>query len=152
MLEIISSQKTVRHYVLALAILFSVLFAPGAMLYAASSLNGNASAAVAYELSNQGAMTLIDIRRPSEWQQTGVGKGVHKISMHESGFVERIDALLSGDRSKPLALICAAGNRSSMVKAKLNAIGFTNVTNIAEGMFGSGAGPGWLKRDLPLEQ
>ena len=115
-----------------------------------SSYNGNASAAAAFELSQRKEMKLIDIRRPSEWRQTGVGRGAHKISMHQSGFVARIDALLGGDRSKPVALICARGQRSSNMKARLNALGFTNVTNVKEGMLGSKSGPGWLKRKLPI--
>ena len=95
-------------------------------------------------------MKLIDIRRPSEWKQTGVGKGAHKISMHQSGFLERLEALVEGDRNQPIALICARGHRSSYLKAQLNKLGFTNVTNVAEGMLGSKAGPGWLRRKLPL--
>jgi rhodanese-related sulfurtransferase len=29
--------------------------------------------------------------------------------------------------------------------------GFTQVYNIKEGMVGSGGGPGWIKRGLPVE-
>lgn len=150
MLSAINSRKPVRLYIRALTTLFVILFAPVTVGHAASGLNGNASALAAYELSNKGAMTLIDIRSPSEWRRSGVGKGAHKISIHEAGFVDRVDALLDGDRTRPVALICAAGKRSSMTKAKLNALGFTNVTNIPEGMFGSSAGPGWIERDLPV--
>ncbi|MEP1208911.1 MAG: rhodanese-like domain-containing protein [Rhizobiaceae bacterium] len=112
--------------------------------------NGNASADAAFKLSQGNKLKLVDIRRPSEWRQTGVGSGAHKISMHQSGFVARIDALLGGDRSKPVALICARGHRSTNMKARLNALGFTNVTNVKEGMLGSKSGPGWLKRKLPI--
>lgn len=114
--------------------------------------NGNASASAAFDLSQRQIVKLIDIRRPSEWRQTGVGRGAHKISMHQSGFVARLDALVNGDRNQPVALICARGHRSLNMKAKLNALGFTNVTNVAEGMLGSRAGPGWLKRNLPLNR
>jgi hypothetical protein len=37
------------------------------------------------------------------------------------------------------------------MKEKLNSLGFTNVTNVSEGMLGSRAGPGWLKRNLPIK-
>ncbi len=112
--------------------------------------NGKASAAAAFEMSQRNVIKLIDIRRPSEWRQTGVGRGAHKISMHQSEFVSRLDALVGGDRSQPVALICARGVRSSKMKARLNALGFSNVTNVSEGMLGSKSGPGWLKRKLPL--
>ena len=115
----------------------------------AADLNGRASAPRAYSLSNNNKLRLVDIRRPSEWRTTGVGKGARRISMHQSGFVNRIDKLLGGDRSKPVALICAHGNRSRRMKARLNKLGFTNVVNVSEGMLGSKAGPGWLKRGLP---
>jgi len=115
----------------------------------AADLNGRASAPRAYSLSNKNALRLVDIRRPSEWRATGVGKGAHRISMHQSGFVSKIDKLVGGDRSKPVALICARGNRSRRMKAHLNKLGFTNVVNVSEGMLGSKAGPGWLKRGLP---
>jgi hypothetical protein len=29
--------------------------------------------------------------------------------------------------------------------------GFTNVYNVSEGMAGSKAGPGWIRRGLPIE-
>ena len=131
-----------------LALVFTVLTA--AVALAETSYNGNASAAAAFDLSQRQVLKLVDIRRPSEWRHTGVGRGAHKISMHQSGFVARMDALVNGDRSQPVALICARGHRSSNMKAKLNALGFTNVTNVSEGMLGSKFGPGWLRRKLPL--
>ena len=115
------------------------------------SYNGIASADAVHNLTKANVMKLIDIRRPSEWRQTGVGQSAHKISMHQSGFVERINALVGGDRSQPIALICARGNRSAWMKEQLNSLGYTNVTNVSEGMLGSQAGPGWLKRNLPTK-
>jgi rhodanese-related sulfurtransferase len=112
--------------------------------------NGIAGAAEVLQLAQEDKIQLVDIRRPEEWRQTGVGKPAHRISMHQSGFVMNIDALLDGDRTRPVALICARGGRSGKMKARLNALGFTNVTNISEGMLGSRAGPGWLKRKLPI--
>lgn len=113
--------------------------------------NGIKSAAAAHKLAKANALKLIDIRRPSEWRQTGVGQSAHKISMHQSGFLQQVLALVEGDRNRPIALICARGNRSAWMKEQLNARGFTNVTNVSEGMLGSQAGPGWLKRKLPTK-
>ena len=117
---------------------------------AEANYNGITSAPIAFDLLKRQVVKLIDIRRPSEWRQTGVGRGAHKISMHQSGFLARLDALVSGDRSQPIALICARGQRSRYMKAQLNQLGFTNVTDVSEGMLGSPSGPGWLKRKLPL--
>lgn len=116
-----------------------------------TNYNGIASAKTVHKLAQANVMKLIDIRRPSEWRQTGVGLPAHKISMHQSGFVERISALVGGDRTQPIALICARGNRSAWMKEQLNSLGYTNVTNVSEGMLGSQAGPGWLKRNLPTK-
>lgn len=33
---------------------------------------------------------------------------------------------------------------------RLRAAGFTQIIDVPEGMLGSGAGPGWLKRGLPV--
>ena len=114
--------------------------------------NTHAEADEIHDLAIRGDVYLIDIRDPSEWKQTGIGKSAHPISMHRNGFLAKLDALLQGDRSKPVALICARGNRSSHVKAQLNKIGFSNVINVREGMFGSRYGPGWLKRNLPTKK
>ncbi len=135
---------------LALAVVVGIfLSTPDAAFAAEKPYNGRASAPKAYSLAKENTVELIDIRRPSEWRTTGVGKGAHRISMHQSGFINKIDRLTGGDRSKPIALICARGNRSARMKAKLNSLGFTNVINVSEGMLGSKAGPGWLKRKLP---
>ena len=37
------------------------------------------------------------------------------------------------------------------MQKELEARGFTRVYNVKEGMVGSGAGPGWIKRGLPVE-
>ena len=52
---------------------------------------------------------------------------------------------------KRQALICRTGNRTGQVQKFLQAQGFTNVLNVSEGMAGSGAGPGWARRGLPIE-
>ena len=97
-----------------------------------------------------GDLTLLDIRRPDEWAATGSGEGAHRLDMRRKDFIEVLDGLLDGDRSKPVALICARGVRSNWTSQKLIEVGFTNVIDVPEGMLGSSTGPGWLKRKLPL--
>lgn len=109
------------------------------------------SAARAHELARAGEVLLIDIRRPEEWRDTGIAESAKPVSMHEKGFIEKLLALTGGDRSKPLALICAAGVRSSFLQSHLSRLGFTRVIDVSEGMLGSAAGEGWLKTGLPVK-
>lgn len=113
------------------------------------------SAPEAYEQSRAGRVTLIDIRTPSEWRQTGVAEGAHRVNLHNprgiEGFVARILADVDGNKDAPIALICRTGSRTTQAQKVLMDQGFTKVYNVNEGMAGSGAGPGWLKRGLPVE-
>ncbi|MCX7149971.1 MAG: rhodanese-like domain-containing protein [Rhodocyclales bacterium] len=102
-----------------------------------------------------GKLILIDIRTPPEWKETGVARGARQVNMLHpqgaKGFVEQLMGELKGDRNTPIALICRTGNRTTQVQRYLQSVGFTQVYNIKEGMAGSGAGPGWIKRGLPVD-
>ena len=109
----------------------------------------------AYEAAKAGKLTLIDIRTPPEWKQTGVPQGATLINMIHpqgaAGFLNEVLAKVGGDRTAPIALICRTGNRTTQVLRFLQAQGFTHVSHIPEGMAGSRYGPGWLARRLPTE-
>jgi len=109
----------------------------------------------AYQAAKSGKLTLIDIRTPPEWQQTGVAEGALRINMIHpqgaAGFLNEVLAKVGGDKTAPIALICRTGNRTSQVLRFLKDQGFTQVSHIPEGMAGSRAGPGWLARKLPVE-
>jgi len=66
--------------------------------------------------------------------------------------LQSILQMTGGDRNAPIALICRTGNRTTQAQKHLQSLGFTQVYNVKEGMAGSIAGPGWLKRDLPLDR
>lgn len=110
----------------------------------------------ALALMQSGKLTLIDIRRPEEWRETGVAVGAVRISMADAegtaGFVRQVEAQLGGDRNAPVGLIGRSGSRSGRMQQALLDAGFTQVYNIREGMAGSGAGPGWIARGLPVER
>lgn len=112
------------------------------------------SAPEAYSRASAGEITLIDVRSPSEWRQTGLPAHGEAVTIHDPdglpAFVRKIASLLGNDPSRPVALICASGVRSSYAEKLLEHAGFTTVYNIAEGMLGGRAGPGWLKRALPI--
>ncbi len=103
-----------------------------------------------------GEILVIDVRSPQEWRQTGVAKGARRVTIHDpgglAGFVEAMKAALGGDLGKPIAVICATGNRSTLAQRLLAKAGFTRVLNIKEGMLGGRYGRGWLPRGLPVER
>lgn len=135
---------TIRHFIAALGLLSSLALA-----------NPDLTAPEAAAAVSAGKVTLIDIRTPPEWKETGVAKGAKLLNMlHPQGAPGFTNALLEqvkGDKNAPIALICRTGNRSTQVQRYLQSQGFTQVYNVKEGMAGSGAGPGWIKRSLPVE-
>ncbi|MDH3236125.1 MAG: rhodanese-like domain-containing protein [Alphaproteobacteria bacterium] len=120
--------------------------------YAGSAL----SAPDAHAQARAGKIVLIDVRSPGEWRDTGVPAGAKLVTIHHPqgarGFLRDILAAADGDKTRPIALICARGVRSSRGKRFLEANGFTNVIDVPEGMLGRGAAPGWLARKLPVRR
>ena len=96
-----------------------------------------------------------DGRSPEEWRQTGVPRGARRVTSHDpgglKGVLKAMAAAVDGDLKKPIALICARGNRSTFAQKVLGEAGFTRVFNIREGFAGGPYGPGWVKRGLPVE-
>lgn len=131
--------------------LFAALFLSACLAEAGPAL----SARDARDQVQAGTITLIDVRTPGEWRQTGVPAGATLIDMNNTqgpqGFVDAVLSRVKGDRNAPIALICRSGNRSALMQNTLEEQGFTRVYNIREGMGGSATGPGWIKQGLPLE-
>ena len=134
----------------ALASLAALTLIPA---FAATGLEMSAPDALAQ--LKAGKLILVDIRTPDEWKQTGVAQGAVRLDMQHPkgapGFMEDLLKLTKGDKNAPVALICRTGNRTTQVQRYLEAQGFTQVFNVREGMAGSGAGPGWIKRGLPVD-
>ena len=97
-------------------------------------------------------VVFIDIRHPDEWKQTGIATTAHPISMHQKGFLAKLDKLIGGDKSKKIALICATGARSAYIQAELKKRGYSNAISVAEGMMGGINGKGWIPRGLPVKK
>lgn len=104
----------------------------------------------ALEMAKAGKLTIVDIRRPEEWRQTGVAESALRLDMRDPNFPDVLLGKVQGDRNAPIALICRTGNRTTQMQRALLQQGFTNIYNIKEGMAGSGAGPGWIRRGLPV--
>ena len=115
-----------------------------------TSGEGKLTAIAAFAAAQAGEILLVDIRRPDEWQRTGIAEGAVPIDMRRPDFT---DAVLAARASPtpPIALICARGVRSARMTARLTDAGLTPIIDVPEGMLGSFAGPGWVKRDLPLQ-
>ena len=113
------------------------------------------SAVQAHELAQAGEVTLIDIRQPEEWRQTGVAQDVKRVSMRQPGggqaFAQAIYEAAGSNLDAPIVLICRTGSRTSRLVPLLKEMGFTNVVDVPEGMLGSRAGPGWIARGLPVD-
>jgi rhodanese-related sulfurtransferase len=109
----------------------------------------------AWRMAEAGQIVLVDVRSPEEWQQTGVPAGARAVTIHNAhglvGFLDSLRAELNGDFDRPIALICARGNRSSLAFSALSEAGYSQVLNVREGMLGSADGPGWLSRGLPTD-
>lgn len=111
------------------------------------------SAAETFAAATDGRISVIDIRTPEEWRQTGVAPGAARVDFYRGpeALLKSVLETVGGDRNAPIALICRTGNRTTQAQKFLQAQGFTQVHNVKEGMAGSAAGPGWLKRNLPVE-
>lgn len=114
------------------------------------------TADTAYANARAGKLTLIDIRSPEEWRRSGLPAGALPVSMHapggETAFAKAVLRAVGGDKSKPIAVICAVGNRSRWAQRFLTEQGHVAVQDVSEGMFGRGKNlPGWIRRGLPIE-
>src|SRR5690606_35515362 len=132
-------------------ILYLVVLAVTTSFSAPSGADVILTAAEADRMSRDGEAVLVDIRGPDEWRRTGVAASAATVSIHEPDFLRKLDEATGGDRDRPVALICATGGRSSAILPQLRQIGFSRVMDVAEGMIGGQAGPGWIAAGLPLK-
>jgi len=89
--------------------------------------------------------TVIDIRRPDEWQATGVIPGSHLVTFFDANgkvnpdFGPELQKLISSP-SDEVVFICRTGNRSQALSEYLaGQAGFTNVVNVQNGIMN------WIK-------
>lgn len=112
---------------------------------------GVLSAAEASARAAAGELLIVDVRTPAEWRETGIPRGAARADIHDSGFLAQVGRIVGGDRSRPIAVICARGNRSARARQVLAAAGFAAVYDIREGMVGGAHGRGWLAGGQPTE-
>ena len=92
---------------------------------------------------------LVDIRRPEEWQDTGVAEGAWPIDMTHPRFGERLFAARDLAAGRPVALICRTGHRSGLVMSKLREAKAAGFVDAVGGMLGAPGRSGWIERGLP---
>jgi rhodanese-related sulfurtransferase/glyoxylase-like metal-dependent hydrolase (beta-lactamase superfamily II) len=81
-------------------------------------------------LNNGNGLVLVDVREPWEYRQGHIPQA---LSIPLGDLARRVDEL---DTSKPVALVCATGNRSQSAAALLGQKGFAKVYNVQRGMVG----------------
>ncbi|AXE66240.1 hypothetical protein BBF93_04025 [Hyphomonas sp. CACIAM 19H1] len=104
------------------------------------------SAREAHDKLAAGEITLIDVRTPQEWRQTGTAPGAQRITLQGKDFLKQV-MHAAGGFDAPVAFICRSGQRSGQAAAQARAVGFTQVYNVVGGMEGPG---GWLSERLPV--
>jgi rhodanese-related sulfurtransferase len=104
----------------------------------------------AHRLAAEKKVVLVDIRRPDEWAETGVGEHAVRIDMEDPMFIAKLNAAMGDDRTKPVALICRTASRTRVVQQALTQHGYTRVINVEGGMAGNAADRGWIARGLPI--
>ncbi|ABI77904.1 rhodanese domain protein [Hyphomonas neptunium ATCC 15444] len=104
------------------------------------------SAREAYDKLRAGEITLIDVRTPEEWRQTGVPEGAKRATLQDKDFLKQVMAH-AGAFEAPVAFICRSGQRSGQAAAQARAVGFTQVYNVVGGVEGP---DGWLAERLPV--
>ncbi len=94
-------------------------------------------------------VTVVDIRRPDEWAETGVVEGSHRLTaFDENGelvpdFGTRFTELV--DAEDEVVLICRVGNRTGVLaRALAEGLNYSNLYNVTHGIME------WLDEDRPV--
>jgi len=82
------------------------------------------------EKINEGNVILVDVRTPGEWE-SGVIKNPLKLNFLEIDFKQKIEKL---DKTRPIAVYCKSGGRSSKAAKLLSEIGFKEVYDLKGGI------------------
>ncbi|HTT11317.1 MAG TPA: rhodanese-like domain-containing protein [Burkholderiaceae bacterium] len=117
----------------------------------------------AWQLIQQGAARLIDVRTAPEFKFVGRVPGSVNVEWHgwdpapRARFLELLGA--AANRDQPVLLICRSGVRSDAAASSAAEAGFTRVYNVLEGFEGQidakrqrGKLNGWRFAGLPWEQ
>ena len=110
----------------------------GLLIFAASLYAEVQHIAATPEFLTRG-ITVIDIRTPGEWRQTGIVKGAKTIMFFDDRGGYNVDKFLAElnkvvKKDEPFALICHTGSRTAMVSDFLDKELGYKVINLTGGM------------------
>lgn len=105
------------------------------------------------ELEQSQGTAVIDIRTPTEWKQTGVIEGAHKIMFFDekgrplvNEFMKKFNQIVK-DKNQPFILVCRSGSRTKMVTKFLDEkMGFSHAEHLTHGM------NLWIKNNKPVSK
>jgi sulfur-carrier protein adenylyltransferase/sulfurtransferase len=95
----------------------------------------------AQELVAADSPALVDVREREEWDEGHLPGAVHVPRSH---LESRIESAVP-DRSRPVVVYCASGNRSAFAAKTLEELGYENVVSLAGGF------TDWKRNGLPFE-
>jgi phage shock protein E len=119
-----------RRIALLLAIVFAGCWRPEATPNAnsASANRPGKDPATARALIATGAV-VIDVRTADEYAGGHLASAVNLPVQELSSRLGEIDALVAGDKTRPVVVYCAAGGRAAKAKLQLEAAGYAHVVN-----------------------
>jgi rhodanese-related sulfurtransferase len=108
------------------------------------------------ELMDEG-VTVIDVRRPDEWRETGVVEGSHLLTAFDDrgDFVRSFPADMQNlvKQDEPVVIICRVGNRTGLLaRAMAQQAGYTKVYNVTDGITAWIAEGRPVKKDCPSHE
>ena len=95
----------------------------------------------ARDLLSEDDVALVDVREQAEWDEGHIPGAVH---IPRSFLESRIEGAVP-DRSQPVVLYCASGNRSAFAAKTLEELGYESVSSLAGGF------TDWKRNGFPFE-
>src|SRR3954452_3857607 len=92
-------------------------------------------------LESEDAPLLVDVRERDEWEQGRIPGAVHV----PRGYLESRIEGVAPDRSRPVLLYCAQGNRSAFAAKTLSELGYERAISLAGGYVD------WQRSGLPTD-
>jgi molybdopterin/thiamine biosynthesis adenylyltransferase/rhodanese-related sulfurtransferase len=95
----------------------------------------------ARELIESGDPVIVDVREQDEWDEGHIPGALHI----PRGYLESRVESTAPDRSRPLVVYCAAGNRSAFAAKSLEELGYEDVVSLAGGF------TDWKRNGFPVD-
>jgi phage shock protein E len=87
------------------------------------------SAAPAAPVARTANTVVIDVRTSNEWAAGHADRSTHIPVDQLAGRLAEVEALVGGDKARPIVVVCRSGGRAARARELLLAQGFTHVDN-----------------------